>query len=389
MYQKIWNKSFTKLTISNFLICVVYYSLISALPVYLDTQLHAGKSIVGIVLAAYTIASVTIRPFSGYALDKFGRKVIFLSALFFYSLVCTGYLFAVSVGILILLRFAHGFAWGVTTISGNTVVVDITPVDKRGEGIGYYGLSTTMGMAIGPFVGMLVARQWGFMLMFFCCFIISTIGFLLAASVKYPKYVPKNENKKFSWSNLFEKKSLIPSSNLFLVMIPYGGLLSFIVLYGQEIGVAHPASFFLVYALGIACSRFLSGKVFDKQGPHNILLICISLLIAGFILLASIKSSLGFYCAALVMGFGNGVVFPIFQAMVNNMVVPNRRGAGNSTLFTFLDLGMGLGMLVDGFISEHLSIRTAFLISSLICTVGLVYFLTVVCSHYNKYKLVG
>ncbi|MDP4228650.1 MAG: MFS transporter, partial [Bacteroidota bacterium] len=68
---------------------------------------------------------------------------------------------------------------------------------------------------------------------------------------------------------------------------------------------------------------------------------------------------------------------------------PNRRGAGNSTLFTFLDLGMGLGMLVDGFISEHLSIRTAFLISSLICTVGLVYFLTVVCSHYNKYKLVG
>jgi MFS family permease len=388
MNQKIWNKKFILLILSNLLMCITYYSLISALPIYISEQLHANKSIVGIVLASYIVASVLIRPFSGFALDKFGRKTILLSSLFLYALIFFGYAFAATILFLFVLRFAHGFTWGITTIAGNTNIVDIIPDSKRGEGLGYYGLSTTMGMAIGPIIGLFIMHNWGYYAMFFTGAIISLISFVCASLVKYPPYKPSEENYHFSWPKLFEIQSILPSLNLTIIQITYGGLMTFIALYGHEIGIRNASGFFLIYALGIAISRFISGKEFDKRGPRYILTICISLLVIGFIILALVKNPVGFYGSAIILGFGNGVIFPTFQTMVNNLSKPTRRGAANSTLYTGLDLGMGLGMIIMGIISQHTSITTAFIVSAVICLIGLIYFVTLSLGHYEKRKLV-
>jgi MFS family permease len=368
--------------------CITYYSLISALPIYISEQLHANKSIVGIVLASYIVASVLIRPFSGFALDKFGRKTILLSSLFLYALIFFGYAFAATILFLFVLRFAHGFTWGITTIAGNTNIVDIIPDAKRGEGLGYYGLSTTMGMALGPIIGLFIMHSWGYYAMFFTGAIISLISFGCASLVSYPPYKPSEENYHFSWPKLFEIQSILPSLNLAIIQITYGGLLTFIALYGHEIGIRNASGFFLIYALGIASSRIISGKEFDKRGPKYILTFCISLLVIGFVFLALVKNPVGFYGSAIILGFGNGVIFPTFQTMVNNLSKPTRRGAANSTLYTGLDLGMGLGMIVMGIISQHTSITTAFIVSAVICLIGLIYFITLSLGHYEKRKLV-
>ncbi|MDP4292028.1 MAG: MFS transporter [Bacteroidota bacterium] len=388
MKQKIWNSEFILLISANLLISITYYSLISTLPVYISEELHASKSIVGIVLASYIVASVLVRPFSGYALDHIGRKSIYLSALLLYALIFCGYAFALTILFLIILRFAHGFTWGITTIAGSTNVIDIIPLAKRGEGIGFYALSTTMGMAVGPVFGLFFLHHWGYFTMFFAGFFISLVGFICASCVKYPPYKPVVEDKNFSWSMLFEVQSILPSLNLTIIQITYGGLLSFIALFGHEIGIRNASGFFLIYALGIAISRILSGKEFDKRGPKYIMPLCISLLIIGFIVLSLIKNPFGFYGSAIILGFGNGVIFPTFQTMVNNLSIPTRRGAANSTLYTALDLGMGLGMIVMGFISQSTSITTAFLVSSCICGIGLIYFMLFSLGHYEKNKLI-
>jgi MFS family permease len=388
MNQKIWNKEFILLILSNLLMCITYYSLISALPVYISEQLHANKSIVGLVLASYIVASVLIRPFSGFALDKFGRKTILLSSLLLYALIFFGYAFAATILFLFVLRFAHGFTWGITTIAGSTNIVDIIPDSKRGEGLGYYGLSTTMGMAIGPVIGLFILHNWGYYAMFFTGAFISLISFGCASLVSYPPYKPSEENYHFSWPKLFEIQSILPSLNLTIIQITYGGLMTFIALYGHEIGIRNASGFFLIYALGIASSRIISGKEFDKRGPRYILTICISLLIIGFVFLALVKNPVGFYGSAIILGFGNGVIFPTFQTMVNNLSKPTRRGAANSTLYTALDLGMGLGMIVMGIISQHTSITTAFIVSAVICLIGLIYFISLSLGHYEKRKLV-
>jgi MFS family permease len=117
-----------------------------------------------------------------------------------------------------------------------------------------------------------------------------------------------------------------------------------------------------------------------------IIIICLSLLIAGFPLLALLQNPAGFYGSAVILGFGNGVVYPTFQAMTNNMAPGDRRGAANSTLYTFVDIGMGLGMIFVGSIAQQFSISTAFIVCSGICMVALIFFIFFTLGHYEKNK---
>jgi MFS family permease len=123
----------------------------------------------------------------------------------------------------------------------------------------------------------------------------------------------------------------------------------------------------------------------DRKGPKSIMIVCLLLLILGFPLLALVRNPAGFYGAAIVLGMGNGVMWPTFQTMVNNIVAPHRRGAANSTLFTALDIGMGFGMILVGIIAQYASLPAAFLVCSVICVAGLVLFLTFTLKHYNWY----
>lgn len=384
MYNKMWSKNFILLTVSNFLVSITYYAIISALPIYLVNELHAGKAQVGIVLAAYTIASVLIRPFSGFALDKYGRRIIILTALTLYALLFAGYLIAASILTLILLRFAHGLTWGVTTISGSTMVVDITPASKRGEGIGYYALSTTIGMSVGPVIGLFIYHLWGFTSMFLACLIISLTSLGCAYAIKLPKRFIVGRKIHFNWSKLFDRKAVLPSVNLLVIMMTYGGLMSFIALYGHELGIHDSSYFFLILAAGIGISRITVGRAFDANGPKKILTLCLILLILGFPFLGLVRNAAGFYVSAIIIGFGIGVVFPTFQAIVNNLADASHRGAANSTLFTALDSGMGLGMIAAGLIAQYYSIAAVFLINSLVCVAGLIIFRLFVAPYYEK-----
>lgn len=386
MDKTLWNRDFILLTLSNFLLCITYYALISTLPIYLAVNLHADNSAIGIVLAVYTIASVLVRPFSGFALDKFGRKMIFLAALILYTAVFVGYIVAISIAFITLLRFIQGLGWGVATISGATMAVDIMPANKRGEGIGFYSLSTTLGMSVGPIIGLFIARQWDYMAMFWGLLLISSLGALSGYLVKIPRNAtPAIANLNLNLHNLFEPKALSSSFNLLIVMMAYGGLLSFVALYGREVGVQNTSLFFLIFAIGIAISRITVGKVFDKHGPARILTLCLILDIFGFAMLALLKTPMGYFASAMIIGFGNGVVFPVFQTMVNNLAEPSHRGAANSTLYTALDLGMGSGMVAVGIISEHTSLSISFLVCALLCIAGLVLFRRYVLGYYLKH----
>ena len=384
MYERMWNKDFILLIVSNFLMYITYYAVISALPIYLVSELHATKSQVGLVVAAYTIASVLIRPFSGFALDRFSRRMVFLIALVVYTMLFAGYLVALTITIIIVLRFAQGLTWGFTTISGSTIAVDIIPAAQRGEGIGYFALSTTLGMSVGPVIGLFICHHWGYLAMFLSGLFISLASFASAYFIHLPKQSRSEKPIRLRWDNLFDKKSVRPSLNVMIIMITYGGLLSFIALYGREIGIRNTSLFFLIFACGIASSRLAAGKEFDKNGPRKIMTLCLILLIIGFPLLAMVQNAIGFYIAAIIIGFGIGVVFPIFQSMVNNLADTNHRGAANSTLYTALDLGMGFGMIMAGLIAQHISIAAIFAISSVVCIAGLIFFRVFVLKFYEN-----
>lgn len=383
MNEKIWNTNFVLLIASNFLMYITYYAILSALPIYLVHDLQASKSQVGLVVGVYTIASVLVRPFSGFALDRFGRRTLFLSALLLYTLFFVGYLVALSITAIVLLRFAQGMTWGITTVAGSTIATDIVPAAKRGEGLGYFALSTTLGMAVGPVVGLFICHQWSFLAMFISGFIISLASFGCAYFVHLRKRFVVGKRIQLTMSSMFDKKSVLPSANVFITMIAYGGLLSFIALYGQEIGIHNSSFYFLIFSVGIAASRITVGKVFDQHGPRKILTFCLVLLLIGFPMLAMAQGAVLFYLSAIIIGFGNGVIFPTFLSMINNVVEPGHRGAANSTLYTAIDLGMGLGMIMAGLIAQQISISAIFWANTLVCAFGLLFFRVFVIKKYE------
>jgi MFS family permease len=384
MEGKIWNRNFIFLILSNFLMYITYYAVVSALPIYLVSDLHASKMQVGVVVGVYTIASVIARPFSGFALDRFGRRTIFLLALLIYSMLFAGYMVALTIFALIILRLAQGLTWGFTTVSGSTIAIDNIPLSKRGEGIGYFALSTTLGMSAGPVLGLFISHRWGYTAMFISGFLINLASLACAWSVQMRKRFLVGRRIKLHMNSMFDIKSIRPSINVFITMTAYGGLLSFIALYGNEIGIHNSSLYFLIFSIGIGAARITAGKVFDKRGPRKILTYCMLLLIAGFPLLAMAKNEILFYLSAIIIGFGNGVIFPTFQSMINNLADSAHRGAANSTLYTAVDLGMGVGMILAGLIAQHISISAIFWTDAFVFIAGLLFFRYVVLQFYEK-----
>jgi MFS family permease len=379
----IFRGNFVLLFIASLLMFTAFYILLPTLPVFLTQQLQIDERQTGIILAVYTLAALIIRPFTGYLIDRYGRKLFYISSILLFSAIFMFYhLSGLFIWILIV-RFFHGIVWGVATTTGSTLIVDIIPAERRGEGIGLYGLSMTIPMALGPFIGLMISGHNNFIMMFLSAGIISFVGFLLTIFIKYPP-IQLAVTKLFSWRNLLEKSALPLTFNLVLVNISYGGLVSFISIYALNTGIGNTGMFFLIYAGGITLARLYMGKFFDRNGPKLLAICGILFLITGHLILGLVINTAGFLVAAFILGLGSGIVLPTFQAMVNNLVPPQRRGAANSTLFSGLDLGIGMGMFITGWLAQSIGLPHTYLIFSILNLAALFYFLFRSLTHYQK-----
>lgn len=381
----IWSAGFVLLSIGNLFMAMAFYQLMPVLPVYIKEELGGDKGEIGLVMALFTVSALIIRPFTGWVLDRYGRKWLFLGSLLVFSLMFSGYMLAGSLVAMAVLRLAHGLAWGVTTTSGSTVVVDILPKEKMGEGVGFYGLSMTLAMALGPLIGLWMTRGAHYEWIFAETAAMSLLFFIMAAFVRYPAYQAPKPAPRLSLSVLFEKTSLHTSLNMLLIMIPYGGVVSFIALYGAEQGIEDAAGpFFIFCAVGIAATRYFAGRIFDRIGPTILLLTGIGLECLSFLALSFVPGPAGFYLSALLLGLGVGIAMPGFQTMVVKLVPRERRGAANSTLFTAIDLGIGIGMISIGQIGKWAGLEFAFLLCVFVCLTGLLYYLAFTDRYYRR-----
>lgn len=382
----LFSRNFIYLTISVFLISTAFYFLMPTLPVYLQEALHAGKREVGLIIGTYTLAALLIRPFSGYALDTLGRKWIFLTTIVFFSLLFFLYPFMLTLLPLLILRFLHGLNWGATTTAGFTLVVDLVPVEKRGRGIGYFGLSFTIAMSIGPVIGLKVMGENHFTALFLVAGAVSVLGILMASLIKYPSF-KRPDQSGFSLKMLISKQSVPVALNILILAASYGGVMTFITLYAKENGLnAYTGWFFSIMAVGTALTRVFSGSLFDRYGPTWISVSGILAVSGGLLLLAHAPVVNFFLISGFVIGIGFGVIFPTLQTMANNVVTAERRGAANSTFLTGLDLGIGLGSVLTGILAEPFGLAWTYHSAALLALSGLVFFLVVSLPHYMRNK---
>ncbi|MDR6551345.1 MFS transporter [Paenibacillus qinlingensis] len=347
--KPLWTKAFLITSLANLLLFFSFQMLIPTIPTHLS-MLGGDNVQVGLVIGIFTISSLLTRPFAGRALDRLGRKHVLLVGLTICALTIAGYSYIAAVTLILAARFVHGIGWGLSTTSLGTVIADIIPPERRGEGMGYYGLSNTLAMAVGPLTGLWVMQSLGFSYVLLVSTLLALLSIFSSLFITYPKPLPplKAHIRIRFVDRLWEQTALLPSALLLCTAICYGGIVTFITLYGIEAHIPNVGLFFLCNASMVLLVRPITGVLFDRKGPAWVLLPGAAFTISGLLLLSYAQSNASLAIAALCYGVGFGSIQPALQAWTIQRSSPERRGAANGTFFSANDLGIGLGALALG-----------------------------------------
>ena len=183
--DRLWNSNYCKVMTANFALFFAFYLLTPLLPLYLHETFGATKDVIGLVLSGYTLTALLFRPFSGYLVDSFPRKTVLLTVYAAFAIFFAGYLAASSLLLFTVVRTLHGGPFGAVTVANSTVAIDVLPSSRRNEGIGYYGLSNNLAMAISPTFAIFVYTQThNFQLLFWLAFAVALFGLIVDSTVK-------------------------------------------------------------------------------------------------------------------------------------------------------------------------------------------------------------
>ena len=401
--ERLWNRNYCKVMTANFTLFFAFYVLTPLLPLYLSESFGATKDMIGLVLSGYTITALLFRPFSGYVVDSFSRKKVLMVCFGAFSIFFAGYLAASTLLLFTIVRTLHGGPFGALTVANSTVAIDVLPSSRRTEGIGYYGLSNNLAMAIAPTIGIFIYRlTMSFELLFWLAFAVACIGWLVDATVKpSEKQIVKNKSK-LSLDRFFLVRGWLLGVNMVAFGFSFGVLSNYLAIYGKEqLGItAGTGTYFMLCSVGLIASRIQGGKALRKglltqNAGQGIVISLIGytlfILMPTLNQLFSIHSSLftyiGYYGSALLIGLGNGHMWPAFQNMTINVADNSQRGTANSTILISWDVGMGLGILLGGVIAEHLGYGAAFWSVALVNATGAALFFVATKSFFLQRKL--
>ena len=377
--ERLWNSNYCKVMIANFSLFTAFYLLTPLLPLYLHETFGATKDVIGLVLSGYTITALLFRPFSGYFVDSFPRKIVLMVCYTAFAIFFAGYLAASSLLLFTIIRTLHGGPFGALTVANSTVAIDVLPSSRRNEGIGYYGLSNNLAMAIAPsFAIFIYAQTHDFHLLFWLALLVATFGLIVDSTVKLKHQPSDIRPRKLSLDRFFLKRGWLLGVNMVFFGFCFGVLSNYLAIYGKQVMgmTGGTGTWFMLCSIGLILSRLQGGKAL-RQGrlTHNAAEgMLISLV--GYTLFIACPNYVGYYGSAILIGLGNGHLWPAFQNMMISMAHHNERGTANSTILISWDVGMGLGILLGGILAESFGYSTAFWTVAVVNLTGvLLYFL--------------
>ena len=388
---------------ANFTLFFAFYVLTPLLPLYLSEHFGAPKDVIGLVLSGYTITALLFRPFSGYFVDSFPRRTVLMACFGAFAIFFAGYLAASTLLLFTIVRTLHGGPFGALTVANSTAAIDVLPSSRRTEGIGYYGLSNNLSMAIAPTIGIFIYKYTdSFELLFWLALVVACAGWLIDATVKFPEKEIVRNKSKLSWDRFFLVRGWLLGLNMVAFGFSFGVLSNYLAIYGKEVmGITGgTGTYFLLCSVGLIISRLQGGKALrEGRLTHNAgsgmvislvgytLFILMPTLSSLFALHTSLFTLIGYYGSALLIGLGNGHMWPAFQNMTICVAHNNQRGTANSTILISWDIGMGLGILLGGVIAEYLGYDASFWTVVIINAAGVATFFVATKAFFLRRRL--
>lgn len=380
--EKIWNKKFILLFITNLLMMATFYASVPILPIYCQ-QIGITGSKIGIVLTAMSVTTVLFRPFAGYILDNFNRYHVYMLFLALFCLPFLGFVAFPIYGALVAIRLYMGVVYSVCGSATTTLAGDVLPQNKVGQGVNRFALTISLGMAAGPFIGIQVQNHMSSKASFIVLFVLTVLALICVSfcRIKYPKV----KRKKFVLGDAFYKPALPFMFNMIFIMIPFGAVIAYSSIFAQEKGLSAVIPYFYICLVaGMLISKFSTQKLIDA-GKHKILviisLIVLLLTMGSYYVMASAVHLL---LAGFLLGLGYGILQPLFQSFVTGTTPAPKRGAANATYLLSYDIGIGIGSFVMGMFQESIGLQMGFAVTAVAYIIGGVIYALYVDRYYAK-----
>lgn len=361
--EKLWNVNYIKVMTTNFLLYFAFYLLTPLLPLYLSETFGATKDTIGIVLSGYTVAALIVRPFCGYVVDSFSRKKVLMLCLSGFAVFFAGYIAAGTILMFAICRTLHGGPFGAVTVANSTCVIDVLPSSRRNEGIGLYGLSNNFAMAIAPSIGIYLHNMVdSYMILFWIAFVVAISAVLIAWTIRLPEKDIIRNKEKLSLDRFFLTRAWLLAINIAMFGFCWGVLSNYLAIYSKEVLAitGGTGTYFALLSMGLFSSRLQGRKALSQgkltQNAAEGMLISL----VGFTLFVAIPHPVAYYLSAILIGLGNGHLYPAFLNMFVHVARHDQRGTANSSILTGWDLGFGIGCLLGGIVAEHFGYTATF-----------------------------
>ncbi|AEG18174.1 MFS transporter [Methanobacterium paludis] len=389
MENKLWSRNFLFILLLTFFMYIGYSVLVVTLPLYVK-NIGGNSTEMGLIVSLFAVAALISRPVAGHLLDNYGRERVYILGLISITIVTAFFCLPLAIILLLVVRFGHGFVWGITSTANSALTVDVVPKELLVYGWRYFVFAQSMTMAAGPIIGSFVMLKFGFTPTALLVTFLMVICIVMAKLIKYPKFEKPQAviEKKFNLKDMFEKNALFPSLLATLLMMTLGFVMAFVVVYGQQIGV-NGSLFFVGLTLMILLSNPIVNKLNNKYGDKSVLIISPLCVIMALIIMSLANGLIPLIIASLFYGFGYGVIGPILQTWAVNASPEERVGAANGTYLASLDVGIALGSLIFGTISGYIGLAKTFSISSICMVTFLVLYILNLHRKRNKISVNG
>lgn len=382
---KLWTKDFIFVSTINFFLTLFFYLLMVTIVVYADHEFQASTSDAGLVAGIFVIGVLAGRLLAGRYVAQIGTRKLLFIGLLLMTITSLLYFVVSSLSLLIINRLLHGFTFGIAATATGTIVAQITPDSRRGEGVGFYSLSVSMAVAIGPFLGMLLTKNGDFRMIFGLGILLVLCSLCMAVFLTAPHQTltkqQQQAEKGFALSKFFEIKSIPISIVMMIAGFAYSSIMSYFTFYAIEIDLVEIASFFfIIYAIVILLTRPFTGRLFDSKGPNLIIYPSLLLFGVGMILLSQAHHGIILLLSAAVIGLGFGNFQSSAQALAVKVAPIHKAGLATSTFFIFLDIGYGIGPYLLGFLIPYTGYRGLFF------TMGFIAFLCMIVYYFLQGK---
>lgn len=374
--MKSYSKNFWALCVSILLFMTSFNLIVPELNDFI-TDLR-GEEYKGLIMVLFTLSAAISRPFSGKLADNMGRKSTMYVGIIVMTTATFLYPFSSTVLFFLLLRFFHGFSTGFLPTGATATITDLLPVDKRGQGMGVFGTAISLGIGAGQFLGTPVASTFGVTGLFIVAGILAIGAGLMITAVKETLETPK----PFHWSHLsirnneWIEKNVLPVGIVMLLSAASSGMLFVITpdLSGY-LGIENKGWFFALYVISTILVRLFTGKLSDKIGRRQTLVIGLIILIISMLLVAHAQTVFMYSFASIIFGMATGLNSPTLFAWMADLAPSNRRGIGSGTLFIALELGimLGAGLTLIFYNSTFESVALTFNIAVLLNSMALIF----------------